>query len=48
MGQGQALTLALRGRGLAQIVSAWTDSLEFEDSEKGGLVVRAKKYINKS
>ena len=37
----------LRGRGLAQIVAAWTDDLHFEDLENGGLRVIARKYLNK-
>lgn len=35
----------LRGRGLAKIVSEWTDELEFIDIETGGIRVRAKKYL---
>lgn len=38
-------SIGLRGRGLAQIVSSWTDELEFKNSEKGGLVVRVRKYL---
>lgn len=38
--------IGLRGRGLAQIVSNWTDELYFEDIENGGIRVRAVKYIN--
>lgn len=41
-------TGSIRGRGLAYIVSNWTDELIFEDIEGGGLRVRAKKLINKS
>lgn len=37
----------LRGRGLAQIVNAWTDDLRFEDTETGGLRVIARKYLGK-
>ena len=36
----------LRGRGLAQIVANWTDSLEFKDNEKGGITVHVMKYLN--
>ena len=36
---------SIRGRGLAQIVSAWTDSLEFTDNKNGGLTVRVLKNI---
>lgn len=35
----------LRGRGLAKIVAAWTDELEFTDLSTGGLKVRIKKYL---
>lgn len=38
---------AIRGRGLAKIVAAWTDELEFIDLPTGGLRVRVKKYLNK-
>jgi len=38
--------IGLRGRGLAQIVSNWTDELYFEDAEDGGIRVRAIKYIS--
>jgi hypothetical protein len=31
---------------LPKIVSEWTDELEFTDQEKGGLLVRVKKYLN--
>lgn len=37
----------LRGRGLAKIVVAWTDEIEFTDMPTGGLKVRIKKYLNK-
>lgn len=37
--------IGLRGRGLAQIVSNWTDELYFEDMDTGGIRVRAIKYI---
>ncbi len=36
---------SIRGRGLSQIVSNWTDVLEFIDNEKGGLTVHVIKYI---
>lgn len=37
----------IRGRGLAKIVAAWTDELQFTDLPNGGLQVRIKKYLNK-
>lgn len=42
----QTQFLGLRGRGLAKIVSEWTDELVFEDSAVGGLKVRVKKYLH--
>ncbi len=36
---------SIRGRGLAQIVSNWTDVLEFIDNEQGGLTVHVVKYL---
>lgn len=36
----------IRGRGLAKIVAAWTDELEFTDLQNGGLQIRVKKYLN--
>lgn len=36
----------IRGRGLAKIVAAWTDELEFIDLPNGGLQTRVKKYLN--
>ncbi|MBI4995203.1 ATP-binding protein [Candidatus Peregrinibacteria bacterium] len=36
----------IRGRGLAKIVAAWTDELEFTDLKNGGIKVRIKKYLN--
>ena len=36
---------SLRGRGLAKIVSRWTDELEFSDRPAGGLKARARKYF---
>jgi anti-sigma regulatory factor (Ser/Thr protein kinase) len=35
----------LRGRGLAKIVSEWTDELEFIDNPEGGITVRVRKYL---
>ena len=35
----------IRGRGLAKIVAAWTDELEFTDMPNGGMKVRVKKYL---
>lgn len=35
----------IRGRGLAKIVAAWTDELQFEDLANGGLKVKVKKYL---
>ena len=42
----QSQFLGLRGRGLAQIVSEWTDELIFEDRPEGGIRVRVKKYLS--
>jgi len=36
---------SIRGRGLAQIVSNWTDSIEFIDNKNGGLTVHVVKNI---
>jgi anti-sigma regulatory factor (Ser/Thr protein kinase) len=36
----------IRGRGLPKIVKEWTDELDFIDSEKGGIIVKIKKYLN--
>lgn len=36
----------IRGRGLAKIVAAWTDELEFADLPNGGLRTRIKKFLN--
>jgi anti-sigma regulatory factor (Ser/Thr protein kinase) len=44
----QTQFLGLRGRGLAKIVAEWTDEISFEDHEKGGLIVRVKKYLRDS
>lgn len=38
--------MGLRGRGLAKIVSEWTDELEYKDTAKGGIRARVKKYLN--
>lgn len=35
----------IRGRGLAKIVAAWTDELEFTDLPTGGIQVHVKKYL---
>lgn len=35
----------IRGRGLAKIVAAWTDELQFEDLPSGGLKVKVKKFL---
>lgn len=35
----------IRGRGLAKIVHAWTDELEFSDIPGKGLRIRIKKYL---
>jgi len=37
--------VGIRGRGLAKIVSEWTDELNFEDKPGGGLIVKARKYL---
>lgn len=42
----QSQFLGLRGRGLATIVSEWTDELIFEDRPGGGLTVRVRKYLS--
>lgn len=36
----------IRGRGLPKIVKEWTDELDFTDSEKGGIIVKVKKYLS--
>ncbi|MBU0577726.1 ATP-binding protein [Patescibacteria group bacterium] len=36
----------IRGRGLTQIVVSWTDTLEFQDNEKGGLTVHVVKNLD--
>lgn len=35
----------IRGRGLAKIVSEWTDELTFSDTEQGGIKVQIKKFL---
>lgn len=35
----------IRGRGLAKIVAAWTDELEFSDLPTGGHRIRVKKFL---
>ena len=35
----------IRGRGLAKIVSEWTDDLAFSDTEQGGIKVQIKKFL---
>lgn len=40
--------IGLRGRGLAQIVSSWTDELIFDDIPGGGIRVRAVKYVEEN
>lgn len=35
----------IRGRGLAKIVAAWTDELEFTQVENGGVRTRVRKYL---
>ena len=42
-----ATITTLRGRGLTQIVSSWTDTLEFQDNEKGGLTVHVVKNLER-
>lgn len=45
--KGQTIMNGLiRGRGLPKIVAEWTDELEFTNTEKGGIQVRVKKYLN--
>lgn len=38
--------IGVRGRGLPQIVTGWTDELEFTDMKPHGLRVRARKYLD--
>jgi len=40
-----AKMMGIRGRGLAQIVSHWTDRLEFKDNPMGGLIVHVVKNL---
>lgn len=42
---GYAFT-EIRGRGLAKIVSAWTDELHFSDLPGGGIQAKIKKFLN--
>ncbi|MFC1750519.1 ATP-binding protein [Pseudomonadota bacterium] len=37
--------VGIRGRGLSKIVFEWTDELEFQDLESGGVEVRIKKFL---
>lgn len=39
------LITSIRGRGLTQIVTAWTDSIDFTDNERGGITVHVSKNI---
>ncbi len=36
----------IRGRGLPKIVYEWTEELKFQDTEKGGILVTVKKFLN--
>jgi anti-sigma regulatory factor (Ser/Thr protein kinase) len=38
--------LGLRGRGLSQIVTNWTSDLKFDNSQKGGIRVTARKDLS--
>jgi len=38
--------IGIRGRGLAQIISKWTDKLDFEDLPTKGLKISIIKYLN--
>ena len=40
--------IGIRGRGLAQIVSQWTDELKFDNIDGGGLRVSVKKQLTES
>src|SRR3989344_205648 len=44
-GKVTLLTTALRGRGLANIVYAWTDEIKFEDKTDGGIRAIASKSL---
>lgn len=45
--KGKEITeLGIRGRGLAFIVSEWTDALKIEDRENGGLRVSVRKNLH--
>lgn len=39
------ISTLIRGRGLPKIVAEWADELEFQNTEKGGILVRVRKYI---
>ncbi len=43
----QETYLGFRGRGLPRIVGEWTDEVNFEKSDLGGIKVRVKKYLRK-
>lgn len=38
--------MGIRGRGLAKIVSEWTDELDIKDNAKGGLTITVTKYLH--
>lgn len=40
--------LGIRGRGLAFIVTEWTDELKIEDRENGGIKITVRKNLNDS
>jgi anti-sigma regulatory factor (Ser/Thr protein kinase) len=42
------ISTLIRGRGLPKIVAEWADELEFQNTEKGGILVRVRKYIQNS
>ena len=42
--QGYVFT-GIRGRGLIKIVGEWTDEINFEDTQRGGIKVTVKKYL---
>jgi anti-sigma regulatory factor (Ser/Thr protein kinase) len=37
--------MGIRGRGLAQIVSPWSDEITFSDSSSGGIIIKVVKYL---
>jgi anti-sigma regulatory factor (Ser/Thr protein kinase) len=39
------ISTLIRGRGLPKIIAEWADELEFQNTEKGGILVRVRKYI---